>query len=830
MHRMVVTAALLLCGLFGFSQATARSAEVSLDYAKFTGGATAQRGLFTIWNKDGKVYIELAASQLDKDFIETVVPGNGLGGSFIVWGNTDHLPAMLVHFHRAGERIAVIWPNTNVVANTPDLQSALAQNFPQSVVGVGQIVATNDKTGAVVFDASSLLNDILDLNNILKGSLDPRASYRLDATRTYFGQTKAFPRNVIIEADQTWATDAAHVQGADVAPDARSLQMRIIYNFAEPPGNSDYRPRYADDRIGLYDAIYLQYNNDQARERQLRYLIRLNIQPSDPTKALSPAKRPVVYYLSSTIPPQYRAAVREGILGWNKAFEHIGISNAIEVKDQPDDPNWDADDIRYNVIRWVTEAQASFGADSQTLYDPRTGEEFRSGVLVSANIPTGAAREWRIFVDPTRYGRDTDPVPQSFVHNAFVSTLLHETGHNIGMQHNFIGSMAYSAKQLQSKAFTAQYGISSTVMEYAPTNLWPRQYPQGDFTQTVLGPYDFFTIKYGYATIPGAQTPEAELPTLHRWASAWSNPRYRYASDEDVSWTNGHASDPRVNQGDLTSDPLAWCAVQLKMDRDLLSSVNRRMPKDGSAYEDLTSAFGSILRSYTNCAALPSRFIGGQFISRAHRGDPHAEAPIVPVPRSEELRAFRMLDQYLFSDSAWRFSPRLLQGLGYSEWAGYGYVSWPGYGNLPLWAYNPPERHDFPIVENIASAQSRVIDQFFNPLVLQRIDENPLEASKSTMSIDDLFTWLQTSIYGDINARTRSISLVKRNLQTLYAQKLVALVSSPPRGTPSDAQALARHALLNLRQSIGIALRGSSAETMTRAHLENLRQHATLKT
>lgn len=825
---MLLAAALLLCGVFGLLSAPSRSEETSA-YSKFTAGASAQRGLFTIWNKDGKIYLELAASQLDQDFVETVVPGNGLGGHFVVWGNTDHLPAMLVRFHRAGDKIAVVWPNTNFVADAPDLQNALSQNFPQSVVGLGQIVATDPKSGAVIFDASSLLTDVLDLNNILKGSLAASTAYRLDPSRTYFGTTKAFARNVVIEADQTWATDVAHVQGADVAPDARSLQMRIIYNFAQPPGNSDYRPRYADDRIGLYDAIYLQYNNDQVRERQLRYLIRLNIQPSDPTKAISPAKRPVVYYLSKTIPPQYRAAVRDGILGWNKAFEKIGISDAIEVKEQPDDPNWDPDDIRYNVIRWVTEAQASFGADSQTLYDPRTGEEFRSGVLVSANIPTGAARTWKIFVDPVRYGRDTDPVPAWFVHDAFVSTLLHETGHNLGMQHNFIGSMAYTAKQLQDKAFTSRYGIASTVMEYSPTNLWPRPYSQGSYDQTVLGPYDYFTIKYGYAPIPGALTPQAELPTLQRWASAWSDPKYRYASDEDVSWRNGHASDPRVNQGDLTNDPLAWCGVQLKMDHDLLASVNRRLPKGGSAYEDLTAAFASILRNYTNCAILPARFVGGQYISRAHRDDPHAEPPIVPVPRAQELRAFRMLDRYLFSTNAWQFSPRLLQGLGYSEWAGYGYVSWPGYGNLPLWAYDPPERHDFPVVENIAGAQGLVLDQFFNPLVLQRIDENPLEATHDTMSIGDLFSWLQASIYGDINGHVHSIALVKRNLQTLYADKLVALVTSPPGARPSDAQALARHELGNLRQSIAAALRSRTMDEITRAHLENLRQHATLK-
>ncbi|GAC1504064.1 MAG: hypothetical protein NVS1B14_09800 [Vulcanimicrobiaceae bacterium] len=474
----------------------------------------------------------------------------------------------------------------------------------------------------------------------------------------------------------------------------------------------------------------------------------------------------------------------------------------------------------------MTEYRASFGADSQTLFDPRTGEEFRSGVLVSADIPRFAAQSWKYFIDPVRYGRDSDPVPSWYVHDAFVSTLLHETGHNIGMQHNFIGSMAYTAAQLQSKAFTSKYGIASTVMEYAPTNLWPKPYGQGAFDQTVLGPYDYFTIKYGYAPIPGARTPEAELPTLRRLASAWSDPKYRYASDEDVSWANGHASDPRVNQGDLTNDPLGWCAVQLKMDRDLMQSVNRRLPKNGSAYEELTDAFGSILREYTQCATLPARFLGGQYLSRAHRGDPKAQAPVVPVSRELESRAFGMLDRYLFSDSAWQFSPKLLQGLGYSEWAGYGYVSWTGYGNLPDWAYRPPDRHDYPVLENIARAQSRVLDQLFNPLVLQRIDENPLEATRPTMSITDLFGWLQNSIYGDITGRTRTISLVKRNLQMLYADKLLALINAPARGIPADAQAMARLELGDLRRSIAAAQARGSADTITRAHLENLRQRA----
>jgi hypothetical protein len=47
------------------------------------------------------------------------------------------------------------------------------------------------------------------------------------------------------------------------------------------------------------------------------------------------------------------------------AFERIGISDAVQVRDAPDDATWDPDDIRYSVIRWVTDAPSEFGAEAQ---------------------------------------------------------------------------------------------------------------------------------------------------------------------------------------------------------------------------------------------------------------------------------------------------------------------------------------------------------------------------------------------------------------------------------------------------------------------------------
>ena len=821
-----IAVAIVACVAMPLSQSRA---DAPAAYATFIQGATPQRGLFTIWHKGGKVYIELKADQLDRDFVQTIVPGSGLGGDFIVWGNTDHLPAELVRFTRAGDQVAILWPNANFVA--PGNQAAersIDASFPHSVVGLAQIAAEDAATGTVVIDASPFLGDMIDMRDIFRENLGEGdgADYRLDPDKSYIGVTKSFPENIVIEAQQDWTNDNATI--VDTAPDNRNLQMRVVYNIAEPPGHSDYRPRYADDRVGIYDDVYLQYSNDTVRERQLRYLIRWDLQPSDPSKKISPAAHPMVFYLSNTIPEAYRPAIRKAVLTWNQAFERIGISDALQVRDQPDDPNWDADDIRYNVIRWVTEARDSFGADSQTLYDPRTGEEFRTGILVSAGSSFFPHLTWKYEVDPVRYGRTTDPMPQSFIDGALISEILHETGHNLGMQHNFIGSLAYTAKELQDPSFTAKYGITSTVMEYAPLNLWPKPFGQGDYHQLVLGPYDYYAMRYAYAPIRGASTPEAEIPTLEKWAQAWSDPKYSYGSDEDVSWGDGHAADPRVETGDLTNDPLAWYGTQVDMMHTLIGQLASRFPERGGAYEEARDVFGLYLGRMGGATSTASHFIGGQYLSRAHRGDPGAAPPIVPVPRSEEQRAFALLNRVAFSDAMWRFSPDLLDRLGYSEWSGYGYVGFQTYGNLPLWAYDPPAQHYISVAEIAGRYQRNALNFLFSPSTLQRLDDNPGLAGRTpTMSIADLFNWMHASVYSELGKHNLSgISQLRRNLQTSYTQTLVDLVKSPKEGTPEDAQALARLELGKLVGETSAALGSYTLDDVTRAHLVMLRARA----
>jgi len=140
------------------------------------------------------------------------------------------------------------------------------------------------------------------------------------------------------------------------------------------------------------------------------------------------------------------------------------------------------------------------------------------------------------------------------------------------------------------------------------------------------------------------------------------------------------------------------------------------------------------------------------------------------------------------------------------------------------WAYDPPDRHDVDVVGLAGTAQDRVLNEFFAPLTLARIDQLQTKyGAGKTMNIADLFDWAQSSIYGDVaDGRAASDGIVLRNLQARYARQLGVLWTSPAAGTPDDARALARLKLEELRHDVHAALGRSGLDEVTRAHLEEL--------
>jgi hypothetical protein len=83
------------------------------------------------------------------------------------------------------------------------------------------------------------------------------------------------------------------------------------------------------------------------------------------------------------VPDEYRAAVREGILEWNKAFEKIGFRDAIEVRQQESE-DFDPEDVNYNTFRWIASDLGYAMGPSRA--NPFTGEIFDADIIFDASM------------------------------------------------------------------------------------------------------------------------------------------------------------------------------------------------------------------------------------------------------------------------------------------------------------------------------------------------------------------------------------------------------------------------------------------------------------
>jgi hypothetical protein len=835
-------------------------------YDKFVEGAEITDGLFPLVKKDGKLYLKLTSAQLGVDFYEHATTVNGLGGYGVLSGDDFDQPARIVRFVRTNDaHVAVVLPQFRFAATPGTPQAnAVDTSTADSVMALAPIVAEDRATGSLLIDPAFLLGDTLDIGNRLSDmaeeSGNPKGGYALDAMRSYFGPAKAFPKNDVIEADETFASSKPDTI-ATVA-DAHSIQMRVKYNFAVVFASPDYMPRLADDRVGYFSEGHVDFDTDERFDNVDQYVLRWNLKASDPSRP-SPAVKSIVFTLTNTIPVAYRPAIRDGILAWNRAFERIGILNAVQVQDQPTEAGWDPDDIRYNTVRWLTEANGGGFAEAQFEWNPRTGEIFRGGILIDSDIMRFGKFEYADLVGPSSgsptsddpFGGATpelwDPstiatlvpnrhrtrtythrdvgaagmarlgalalaiggqeVPATYAADFLRSIVLHETGHDFGLQHNFISQNAYSASDLKNRAFTAQNGVATSVMAYSPVNLWPKNSAHGDYFQTVLGPYDYYAIHWGYTPVAGANAPHDETSQLDRWAGSSADPKYAFASDEDVEF-DGHAVDPRIAQWTLTNDNISWCRTQFGIDRDLIHSLDVRYPRPQMPWDQERSAFMMLTSVYSRCTNVMTHYIAGEHISRARRGDANAPPPLTPVARDDEMRAFRSLDEFLFSDGAWQISPQTLRRTTYTE-----------YGAFSAFNDASAPRHDISLAALVGTYQNRALGYMFSPLVLQRLADLPSKAGPTrTMSMADLFTWTQASAYGDLQNGAPKTSMLHHNLQRSYARLLERLSNAPPPGTPYDAQALARHELVALQGSIRNCLHRRGLDLETQAHLEAL--------
>ncbi|QFS42585.1 zinc-dependent metalloprotease [Nostoc sphaeroides] len=822
-------------------------------------------GLFTVYCSDdsGKVYLEIKPEQLNKDYLAIVTLESGLGERGIYSG----LPIsdFVFYFQRIKNRLHFVVRNVKFRAESRPEQRSLARSFSDSVLYSVEIVTIDPDSKNMLISLDELLmQDFPGLTPILKDSL--QADYHLDASKSYFGDVNSFPENV--EIDSIYGFSSPEGANLVTVPDSRALTLKVHYSFSQLKENTGYIPRLADDRVGYFITAFQDFSNNNAHESFVRYINRWHLEPLDSNAPLSPPKKPIVFWIENAVPLEYRDAIREGVLMWNKAFEKAGFKNAIEVQQMPDDADWQPADVHYNTIRWFNSLDAGF-ARGPVRVNPLTGEILDADIIVDANMVRSIQQEYHTLMEAnssftdghfSQLGKNPCPgnssgTPKDFkafseqhladndlcysmesssqaamgalvlsilpnttpssetmkkyVHQYLRSLIAHEVGHTLGLRHNFHGSTMLAPEELNNTEITRTKGLVGSVMDYLPVNIAPQGVKQGDYFPGVVGPYDEWAIEYGYKRSPSVAVegiiPESEKSFLEQIALVSPQPELSYATDEDIWDIN-----PLANVWDMSSDVLLYSQWQMDNARFMWQRLGKGYLSIGESYSNLRVSFNRVLKYYFRNASLLSKYIGGQSFRRLHASE-DASWTFVPVSLLKQRQALTKLQEYVFAENAFSFSPQLLNQLAPSRWEHWG-------------SSVPNNRLDYPIHDRILGFQSAVLRSLLDSDRLNRLQDIELKTQPGeALSIPELFDTLQTGIWTEVltPGEPKPISSIRRSLQREYLNILLEMMLGTT-DTPEDGRTLAWYKLRQLQKAIDVRLKqlSESLDIYTLAHLE----------
>ncbi len=807
------------------------------------------KGVFTFYRKsdENRIYMEILPSQLEETFlfggsIEQAVGERGLyssqmGGQFPF------------QFRLVGKSVQWVMLNTTFTASkdTP-AERATKRSFGNSILGSARILSQPhpERKSFLINISDLLLTDIPGLASALKETYRP-SDYRFDRGNSAITGIKAFPENALFEVWLHFVSDNPKVNSLTL-PDERSIPILVKYDFSKLK-QTDYKTRFADDRVGHFLTLQEDFTSDRPSSPYVRRIHRWNLEKKDPNAEISEPKQPIVYWIENTVPVEYREWMKEGALLWNKAFERIGFKNAILVKQQPEDADWDAADTRYNTIRWFAGVDASF-AIGPSRANPYTGEIYDADIGISEGIIRSIRRNGEEFIAPIlplgqegikrphlAWDRDeanyceyadglaqqaafgtsvleargafTPEMERRMMKEFIIEVTAHEVGHTLGLRHNFRASTLLKPDELLNNELTEKVGQSGSVMDYNPIVLAGKGEKQGHFVPVTLGPYDYWAIEYAYK--PFATNEEAELKKI---ASRAADPQLAYSTDEDALGTySPNAMDPLVNQFDQSSDPLSYFEKRVAIINELWNCMDSKLVREGEGYQILLRALMRSLGEYNRGLLTASKFIGGLYHYRDHVGDKDGRAPFSPVAAEKQKQALAFMQKYAFSEEAFKLSPELYNKLATERL--------PGLDGLN--GLSNGQRIDYPWHDSVLGLQRAVLQRLHAPVTLARLEDNELrfKAGEERFTMADMFAGLENAIWSELDHSTAEISSMRRNLQREHLKTLAHLAVRSPANVPEDATSLARASLKRINGKISATLKSGALKDATSiAHLE----------
>ena len=796
-------------------------------------------GLFTIFQDTitGTTKLLVKKEQLDKDFIyfSQIADGVTEAGQF----RGSFKGSSVFQVKKYFNKIEFVAPNTTFYFNTENAISKSSKaNISDAVIASGKILAKDDKKGEYLIAADGLF--LSETFTRIKGPRFPGQSplaFKLGSfnkEKSKINEIKNYPENTNVKTEYVYSNPGVLNGGGKAITDGRNVSIKVFHTFMNMPSDN-YNTRMDDSRVGYF----LTQTNNMTSTDVVNYrdfIHRWKLIKKNPDAVISEPVKPITWWIENSTPVEFRETIKNGVLAWNEAFEKAGFKKAMVVKIQPDDADWDAGDVRYNVLRWTSSPNPPFGGYGPSFVNPRTGEILGSDIMLEYVHFTNRVYYERIFKNAaaseftaeteeeekikffqnknhhlycskghlmhenTLFGKTvlaasgaSDLEMEGMKEQGMKSLIMHEIGHTLGLNHNMKASQLFSPEQLADVSFIEGKALTGSVMDYAGINLTADRKKQGQYYDMAVGPYDIWAIQFGYTPFKSKIERDALLARS-------TEPALIFGNDADDMRSPGKAIDPRVMIGDMSNDQIRYSIDRIELVNKMMKDIKTRFGNSGESYMQLGQAYYILSGQSSTAAGIISRFIGGVYVDRAKPGQTGGTMPFTPVSLKDQKRAMDALNKYVFASDAFS-APNDLYNYLAKQRRGFNFFGGP----------EDPKIH-----EQVLGYQTKVLAHITHPNTLQRISNSELYGNKYKLAtyMTDLNNMMfKQDVYGTINS-------FRQNLQAAYTKGLIKIISGKSNNRyPIAAKSMAIYNLKNIKNWVS----NGKGDIATKAHKNHLR-------
>lgn len=609
-----------------------------------------------------KIYMELPKKYMGRRIMVGGTITAGSNPSFINVGYKYNKPQYF-QIDLTDSLVVLSLPGTNASTSDPLMQEALSRSFMPKILRRIAVAAQSKDSSAVIFDVTGIVNAAAP-----KGK-DFSVAKSAEEKTTWFGELKSFKDNasVKVHANVDFTKSILGFKGK-----IGSGSMEYTVSFLMLP-EKPMPARIQDLRVGVFPVGpsegSMRYDLSSAEDGYKGYVLasRWRLDLSDTTAWLGgktvTVKNPIVWYVDNTFPESWKEPIRKGVLAWNAAFEAIGLKDVMQVRDFPtkeEDPEFDPDNLRYSCLRYVPDATMNARGPSWT--DPVTGEILNASVLVYNDV-IKLINNWR-FVQTSQVDESVRAVkmPQEIIDESLVYVISHEIGHTLGLMHNMGASSAYPTESLRDPAFTAEYGTTPSIMDYARYNYVAQPSDKGvKLVPPSLGVYDKHAIKWLYTPVIGAKDIWDEYRRAEKILDEKAgDPMYRYGAQQIPSYLSYGVYDPSARAEDLGDDPIKSSDYGISNLKYILPKMNEWVGAEDIDFTHRKELYDQIVAQYNRYIGHVLSQVGGIYLNYVKEG--FDQKPAVPVSKDVQKASLKWVISQL-RNSAWLNEPSVTSNL-----------------------------------------------------------------------------------------------------------------------------------------------------------------------